>query len=227
MTIRDINSGSGNEAGAGTLTDGARYASESTEMESAQALDVPVALPSINPEYDSSLDAAIPTARVVVREEKKTILLPDFSQKIITHRHMDDGTVDVFTQHHHTDGNTTYLERLNIPESEVALELDGPCSQGQRDAKGGPNAVTLAANETRQSVVSADSNLVVTQDGARSPEQEENNQTNCFVDHTCGHMCGYWCPFVGRVRPRAFPSFFRHCNQQRKSTILERRVPWW
>jgi len=65
--------------------------------------DVPVALPSINPEYDSSLDAAIPTARVVVREEKKTILLPDFSQKIITNRHMDDGTVDIFTQPHHTE----------------------------------------------------------------------------------------------------------------------------
>ena len=89
--------------------------------------------------------------------------MPDFSQKVITHRHMDDGTVDVFTQHHQTDGNTTYFERLNIPESEVALELDGPCSQGQRNIKGGSNVVTVAANETQQSIVSADSNLVSTQ----------------------------------------------------------------
>ena len=44
MTIREINSGSGNEAATGTPTDGVRYASESTEMESAPALDISLSL---------------------------------------------------------------------------------------------------------------------------------------------------------------------------------------
>ena len=73
-------------------------------------------------------------ARVVTREDKKTILLPDFSQKIIEHRHMDDGTVDVFTRHVHNDGTCTYFEQLGVAESELALGPDGPCSSDQYKA---------------------------------------------------------------------------------------------
>ena len=104
-------------------------------------IDVPVATlatppPAINPEYDPTGNSVIVVndARVVVREDKKTILLPDFSQKIIEHRHMDDGTVDVFTRHVHNDGTSTYFEQLGIAESELALGPDGPCSPGQNKA---------------------------------------------------------------------------------------------
>ena len=93
--------------------------------------------PAINPEYDpTGRDSVIVVndARVVVREDKKTILLPDFSQKIIEHRHMDDGTVDVFTRHVHNDGTSTYFEQLGIAESELALGPDGPCSLDQNKA---------------------------------------------------------------------------------------------
>ena len=100
--------------------------------------DVPVVAtvatpPPINPEYDPTEDSIIivPNARVVVREDKKTVLLPDFSQKIIEHRHMDDGTVDVYTRHVHVDGTTTCFEQLGVPESELALGPDGPCFQGE------------------------------------------------------------------------------------------------
>lgn len=104
-------------------------------------IDVPVATlatppPAINPEYDPTGNSVIVVndARVVVREDKKTILLPDFSQKIIEHRHMDDGTVDVFTRHVHNDGTSTYFEQLGIAESELALGPDGPCLPGQNKA---------------------------------------------------------------------------------------------
>lgn len=105
-------------------------------------IDVPVATvaatpqPAINPEYDPTGDSVIVVndARVVVREDKKTILLPDFSQKIIEHRHMDDGTVDVFTRHVRNDGTSTYFEQLGVAESELALGPDGPCSPDQYKA---------------------------------------------------------------------------------------------
>ena len=131
-----------------------------SKIESTRALNVPVALPSINPEYDPGLDGAIPTARVVVREEKNTVILPDFSKKIIIHRHMDDGTVDIFTQHHHTDGNTTYFERLNVPESEVALELGSHCSQKYAQVKGGSNTFTQPMNETQLDAVTDSANAL-------------------------------------------------------------------
>ena len=93
--------------------------------------------PATNPEYnDPTGDSVIVVndARVVIREDKKTILLPDFSQKIIEHRHMDDGTVDVFTRHVHSDGTCTYFEQLGVAESELALGPDGPCSSDQYKA---------------------------------------------------------------------------------------------
>lgn len=93
--------------------------------------------PATNPEYnDPTGDSVIVVndARVVIREDKKTILLPDFSQKIIEHRHMDDGTVDVFTRHVHNDGTCTYFEQLGVAESELALGPDGPCSSDQYKA---------------------------------------------------------------------------------------------
>lgn len=138
----------------------------SSEVASSPAMEVPVTLPSINPEYDPNLDA-IPTARVVVREEKKTILLPDFSQKIITHRHMDDMTVDVFTEHHHTDGTTTFFERVNVPESEVALELDGPYSKDQAPVKGSSKVVPMPADQAQQHIASCDT------DPAQSQEERK------------------------------------------------------
>ena len=105
-------------------------------------VDVPVAFlatppPAINPEYnDTTGDSVIVVndARVVVREDRKTILLRDFSQKIIEHRHMDNGTVDVFTRHVHNDGTSTYFEQLGVAESELALGPDGPCSPDQYKA---------------------------------------------------------------------------------------------
>ena len=109
-------------------------------VEVGEESDVPVPVaatvatpPPINPEYDPTEDSIIivPNARVVVREDKKTVLLPDFSQKITEHRHMDDGTVDIYTRHVHVDGTTTCFEQLGVPESELALGPDGPCFQGK------------------------------------------------------------------------------------------------
>jgi hypothetical protein len=128
MTVRDIQYEKGDTSAS------------RPPVEVGEESDVPVVAtvatpPPINPEYryDPTEDSIIivPNARVVVSEDKKTVLLPDFSQKIIEHRHMDDGTVDVYTRHVHVDGTTTCFEQLGVPESELALGPDGPCFQGE------------------------------------------------------------------------------------------------
>jgi len=141
--------------------------------------DVPVATvattvatpPPINPAYrhDPTEDSIIivPNARVVVREDKKTVLLPDFSQKIIEHRHMDDGTVDVYTRHVRVDGTTTCFEQLGVPESDLALRPDGPCFQGEH--KAGTTYPTISA---QLNGVSAGENDLETT--AHQDEEQEN-----------------------------------------------------